>query len=158
EPAAFTPRLRVLALDIETSSHDGALYAISLAGLGAREVWMRYARPVEGALVVPDERTLLARVMARVRELDPDIITGWNVVDFDLRQLERRARQCRLELVLGRSPAPVTFQRDLGFTRNSRAMVPGRQVLDAMLLVRDSALRLDDYSLETASRHLLGRG
>jgi DNA polymerase-2 len=51
----------------------------------------------------------------------------------------------------------VLFQQDLGFTREARAVVPGRVVLDGLALVRD-ALRLDDYRLGVVARELVGRG
>src|SRR4029079_15218025 len=47
---------------------------------------------------------------------------------------------------------------DPGFTREARAFVPGRAVLDGLALVRSAFVKLDDYRLETASRAILGRG
>ena len=48
-----------------------------------------------GARRSPTEKELLAAFCARVRELDPDVLTGWNVVDFDLAVLDRLARAAR---------------------------------------------------------------
>jgi DNA polymerase-2 len=85
------------------------------------------------------------------------VITGWNVVDFDLRTWAARAEALGLAAELGRVKGAMRFQQDRGFTRQSRASVPGRMVLDAIPLVRD-AIRLEDYRLETAAREILGRG
>lgn len=43
--------------------------------------------PIEGALVVsyPDEKSLLLDFAKRVQDIDPDIITGYNVNSFDLK-------------------------------------------------------------------------
>src|SRR5581483_8187432 len=144
EPAAFTPRLRVLSLDVETSLDAAALYSIAVAGAGA-----------EG---VPDERTLIARFLAHVRAADPDVLTGWNVCDFDLAVLLRSARRAGVRFALGRADDELELLRDPGFTREARAVVPGRVVLDGLALLRSSFYRLDDYTLETAARTLLGRG
>ena len=38
-----------------------------------------------------DERALLRALVVRIRALDPDLIIGWTVIDFDLRVLARRA-------------------------------------------------------------------
>jgi DNA polymerase-2 len=92
-----------------------------------------------------------------VRAIDPDLLVGWNVVDFDLRTWAARCRALGLPDGLGRIDEAMTFQVDPGFTRQSRASLPGRMVLDGIALVRD-ALRLEDYRLETAARALLGRG
>ena len=43
----------------------------------------------DGALAFASESDLLAAFCRRVRELDPDVLTGWNVVDFDLTVLAR---------------------------------------------------------------------
>ena len=45
-----------------------------------------YSRPA-GAVSFAGEKELLEAFIRRVIELDPDILTGWNVVDFDLAAL-----------------------------------------------------------------------
>jgi DNA polymerase-2 len=158
EPAVFTPRLRVLSLDIETSPDAAALYSVAVAGAGGERVFMVGDGPVAGAEVVPDERSLIARFLAHVRAADPDVLTGWNVCDFDLAVLLRCARRAGVRLALGRADDELELLRDPGFTREARAVVPGRVVLDGLALLRSSFYRLDDYTLETAARTLLGRG
>jgi DNA polymerase-2 len=149
--------LRTLSLDLETSPDASRLFSAALAGCGVEEVYLVSAHDVRGARSFPDERALLRALVARVRELDPDVLTGWNVVDFDLRVLERRGRELGVPLALGRVPGGVVFRQDPGFERQTRAELPGRIVLDAIPLVRD-ALRLVDYRLETVAREVLGRG
>jgi len=156
-PAKCRPQLRTLSLDLETSPDASEIYAIALVGDGADEVHLQSAAPVEGAIVHADERSLLAAATSRLRELDPDILTGWNVVDFDLRTWARRCEALKLPFAVGRRGGSVNFRQDLRFTRQARADIPGRMVLDGIELVR-SAVRLEDYRLETASRVLLGRG
>ena len=157
-PAEFTPRLRLLSFDIETSLDAGRLYAIAAAGHGGERAWIVADHPVAGAEAVPDERVLLAAFLAHVRAADPDLLTGWNVCDFDLAVLLAAARRSGLRLALGRSDDELVLQRDQGFTRESRAVLAGRVVLDGLALVRSAYLRLDDYRLETAARTLLGQG
>jgi DNA polymerase-2 len=155
-PADVRVALRTLSLDLETSPDASRLFCAALAGCGVEEVHLVSQRPVPGACSHPDERTLLRALHARVRELDPDLLTGWNVVDFDLRVLERRGRELGAPLALGRVPGGVVFRQDRGYERQTRAELPGRIVLDALPLVRD-ALRLVDYRLDTVARHVLGR-
>jgi DNA polymerase II len=157
EPAACRVPLRVLSIDLETSPDASRILCAALVGDGADEVHLVSSQDVAGAICHPDERRLLAALAARIRALDPDVLTGWNVVDFDLRVFAARAGACGLALELGRVDGALQFQRDAGFTRDSRAMLPGRMVLDGIPLVRD-ALRLPDYRLETAAQAILGRG
>jgi DNA polymerase-2 len=157
-PADFAPRLRVLSFDIETSPDGQRIYAVASAGAGGERVFLVGRGEVAGAEVVPDERTLLERFLAHVRAADPDVLTGWNVCDFDLAVLERACRRAGLRLTLGRTDDELELRRERGFTREARAVLCGRQVLDGLALARGSFLRLEDYRLETAAQALLGRG
>ncbi len=157
EPAASRPALRVLSIDLETSPEADRIFSLALAGCGVEEVHLVSEAPLEGVHVYPDEARMLVAAADRIRALDPDVLTGWNVVDFDLRSWCQRAGALRIECELGRVPGEVRFQQDPGFTRQTRADVPGRMVLDGDALVRD-ALRLEDYRLETVARAVLGRG
>ena len=156
-PAQCRPALRVLSLDLETTPDASRILSAALVGDGIDEVHLVAGRPVEGAVVHADERSLLAAAARRIREADPDILTGWNVVDFDLSTWQSRARAHALGLQLGRIEGELRFQQDPRFTRQSRASIPGRMVLDGIALLRD-AVKLEDYRLETAARQLLGRG
>jgi DNA polymerase-2 len=156
-PGDTSARLRVLSIDLETPLDASAIWSVALVGDGADEVHLLHGAPVPGAIVHAHERDLVEAVCARVRALDPDIVTGWNVVDFDLRTWQRRADALRVRAQLGRGEGSVLIQQDLGFTRQSRAALPGRMVVDGIPLVRD-AIRLPDYRLETVARAVLSRG
>jgi len=157
-PAAWTPKLRVLSLDIETSLDGGSLYCIGVSGAGGERVWMVGERPVAGVEIVPDERTVLERFLAHLRGADPDVLTGWNVTDFDLVLIQRFCRRHGLRCTLGRSDDELEILRDQSYTREGRAVLGGRVVLDGLALVRGAFIKLDDYRLETAARAILGAG
>ena len=157
-PADYDPSLRILSLDIETDERASTLYAIALAGLGSDRVLIVGPGPLRGAECFPDERSLLQRFFVLLDEIDPDVLTGWNVVDFDLTVLQRLCRRHGIPFRLGRTDDEMTIQRDQGFTREARASVPGRMVLDGLALLRSAFIRLDDYKLETAARVFLGKG
>ncbi len=157
-PAEFAPRLRVLAFDVETSLDGRQLYSIATAGAGGERVFLVGRRPVPGAEVVPDEAACLERFLAHVRATDPDVLTGWNVGDFDLPVLLRCARRSGVRLALGRTDEEPEIRRDQSFTREPRVLLPGRQVLDGLALLRSAFVKLDDYRLETAARAILGEG
>ncbi|MEE9607834.1 MAG: DNA polymerase II [Myxococcota bacterium] len=157
EPADCQPALRTLSIDLETSPDASQVYSVALVSREAEEVHLVSREAVEGAQVHADERRMLATASERIRALDPDIITGWNVVDFDLQTWVKRCEALRTVCELGRVPGSIAFRQDRGFTRETRAEIPGRVVLDGIALVRD-AIRLEDYRLETAARALLGRG
>jgi DNA polymerase-2 len=112
--------------------------------------------PVAGATCVADEKALLALFCERLRARDPDVITGWNVVEFDLQVLAQRCTAHGIALDLGRVPGTAEVQ-----TRKSGRLaveIAGRVVVDAMRLVRASGERVDDQSLDGAAQALLGDG
>ncbi|MFQ5877465.1 MAG: DNA polymerase II [Acidobacteriota bacterium] len=171
-PADWLPPkglLRLVSLDIETDPRGQRVYAVSLAGAGLDEVLLalpeervrsglRGARP-EGAVVAcGDERGLLRRAFARLREVDFDILTGWNVIDFDLSVLGAAARRYGVPFEIGRLPGAARVIRDTSFWGRSRVEVAGRLVLDGIDLLRGAFVRLEDYRLDTAARTILGEG
>jgi DNA polymerase-2 len=160
-PADWTPRLSVLSLDIETDPAARRLLAVSLHGCGASEVLLLTPPSLpcpNGARPFPTERDLLAGLCARVRQLDPDVLTGWNVVDFDLTVLDRLGARHAVPLELGRGPGTLRL-RAAGGPRGARqATIPGRVVLDGIQLLRGAFVRMEDYGLDAVARSVLGEG
>jgi len=169
--------LSVLSIDIETDESDRSVRAVSLAmadWLPAERRLVPRNVPTEVLLRVPDastkvrstsnkteifadERSLLSAFAARVVSLDPDVVTGWNVVDFDLARLVERAEACGMGFDVGRSSDGAKILPK-GQGRTATAIIPGRQVLDAMRVARSGPERYEDYTLETVARSVLGRG
>jgi DNA polymerase-2 len=167
-PAEIDPRLTVLSLDIETDARAAVVYAVALVlydpvtDSTSGEVLLNGAGPAT-ARCYPTEEAMLAALRARIIELDPDIITGWNVVDFDFRVLSRRFAANGVPFDIGRSDSPASFldrtdPDSLMRWNRSKAIVPGRQVLDGLWLARMAGMGLEDYRLETVAQSVLGRG
>ena len=64
-----------------------------------------------------DERAALDQFCARVRDLDPDVLTGWNVIDFDLTVLQRIAVRVNHPFQLGRDPGAIRLRQARGLFR-----------------------------------------
>ncbi len=156
-PATTTPPLAWLALDIETD-RAGTVTAASLAGpKGPGEVhFVGPALPSSAVISHPTEAALLAALAARLRGRDPDVVTGWNVIDFDLRILAGRCRAHGIPFDAGRTRGDLTVRASPGARHT--AELPGRAVLDGLRLVRASGRRLDDFSLDGVAHAVLGEG
>jgi DNA polymerase-2 len=139
--------LDICSLDLETGIAAGEVRAAALAHRNAagaivsREVLFVGDPGLDPAIrSCSDEKALLAALRERLLALDPDVITGWNVVDFDMAVLARRFRSCGLSFDVGRSDDPVVvLQRTRaaeGRSLAGRALIRGRQVWDAARLVR----------------------
>jgi len=159
-PTTWSPELTVLSLDIETDPTARRLLSVGLAGCGAAEVLLitspQQSCPPD-AVPCKDEGELLRTLVRRVRELDPDILTGWNVVDFDLEVLSRIAGRLGVPLDLGRGPGGVRIRRSDGWRGASQAQVPGRVVLDGITLLRGAFIRMERYGLNAVAREVLGK-
>ena len=168
QPAEWRPKLSVLSIDIETDIAEGTVLAVGLAHRDPfredrEEVLYAGGRLSAGEVKDPairvfaGEAELLAAFARRLRELDPDVLTGWNVVDFDLRALAERFRAHDLPFRLGRSDEEAAYL-PANAGRASRAVVPGRQVWDAVRIVRAAPEHYEDYTLETVAETVLGYG
>jgi DNA polymerase-2 len=160
-PADWTPRLSVLSFDIETDPRAERLLSIALHGCGVSEVLLLTPSGwdcPEGATAFASEKELLAGFCQRARQLDPDVLTGWNVVEFDLAVMSRLAARHGLAFELGRGPGPLRLRADGSPRGNRQAAVPGRVVLDGIELLRGAFVRMEDYSLDAVARELLGEG
>ena len=160
-PADVTVTPRVLAFDIETDGKGERLLAISMFAPGLDEVLIVDGgeRPMpEKAIRCVNEYAALDAFTARVRELDFDVITGWNTIDFDLTVLQKIALRLRHPLDLGRDSAPMRLRKPEGYFGSGQATISGRLVLDGIDLLRGAFIRMDDYSLDAVSREVLGEG
>ncbi len=168
-PDETHPSLSLCSLDIETGIRTGDVRAAALVqrdpkgGIVSREVLFAGDLGADPLIrSYPDERALLSALRERLIALDPDVITGWNVVDFDMAVLARRFRACGVAMDLGRADEPVVvLQRTRaaeGRALAGRVLIRGRQVWDAVRLVRASGERYDDYTLETVAQAVLGEG
>ena len=156
-PATAVPPLRWLALDIETD-RASTVVAVSLAGAGGPGEVHFVGAPLPAPEITchPTERALLQAMAARIRARDPDVLTGWNVIDFDVQVLARRFAAHGLPFDVGRAAGEAVVKARDGARR--RVEVAGRVVLDAMRLVRASGQRLDSQSLDAAAHAFLGEG
>lgn len=144
------PRLSVLSLDIETDDLGGPILSAAVATAEHERVFVRSAEL--------GERALLQRLFAEITALDPDVVCGWNVVDFDLTVLEARARQLGVPFAIGRGGERARVLAGSAPGRAAIARVPGRVVLDGIATLRSATWSFERYTLEHVARQLLGRG
>ncbi len=99
------------------------------------------------------ERDMLEEFVKIIDEYDPDIITGYNINNFDLPYLTERLRQNKISLNTGRSDKPM-FGRTTGMT--TEFVIPGRVVFDPyQILKRDPWLKFQRYDLNTVAKKML---
>ena len=152
---------RALSFDIETDAKGERLLAISMYAPELDEVLIvdgsDRAMP-EHATRCLDERAALEAFCDRIKQFDPDVLTGWNTIDFDFTVLERIAARLRHPFNLGRDAGPIRLRKAEGYFGSGQATIPGRLVLDGIDLLRGAFVRMDDYSLDAVAREVIGEG
>lgn len=169
--ARVRPELRAVSLDIETGDFDGDLYSVAVTeGDRARvfvvenKSWDQSRRrelasmPGVRVSLHRDERALLAAFFPWLNEYDPDILLGWNVVDFDLSFLQRRCRRLNTPFAMGRGRESSTILPAGSASQKGTARIPGRVALDGIDVLRAATYSFEDFGLEAVGRELLGRG
>jgi DNA polymerase-2 len=160
-PAQVKVDPRVLSFDIETDRKGERLLAISLYSPEIDEVLIvdgsSRAMP-ERATQCTNEYAALDTFCERIRTLDPDVLTGWNTIDFDLTVLQRIAMRLNHPLQLGRDVGALRLRKAEGYFGSGQASVPGRLALDGIDLLRGAFVRMEDYSLDAVAREVLGEG
>jgi DNA polymerase delta subunit 1 len=173
--------LRIASLDIESFSESGAFpnafktndtcfqVAVTTKEFGHKEYLDRKCFCVKTTSgpeceSFDTEREMLERLGRYLRELDPDIVTGWNIFGFDLEYLYTRA------VVTGAGPDAHMWGRLRGIPNelvvkhlasnalgsNDLKMVPmlGRYVFDMFQDIKREH-KLESYSLNNVSKEFL---
>src|SRR3989442_13235752 len=84
----FRPALRVLSFDIENSITDGNIFCIGIA--------YREAGEIKTVVLQGSEPQIPEGLIKLVHELDPDIISGYNIDGYDLPVLIDRANKAAI--------------------------------------------------------------
>lgn len=159
----YKPALRVVSYDIETSMAGLQLYSIAVHGRYQGEMVSRVFMCGEGARgdnveTCGNQSQLLQAFLDWIAAYDPDVLIGWNVVNFDTWYLQRVAEHVKKRLTLGRDGREIHWRELDDEGQRRAAQLPGRVILDGIELLRAAFYRFESFSLENVSRELLHEG
>ena len=163
EPSDYLPPLTMLSLDIETRGFTDDLYSIAGVCGENKRVFMIGTDP-DPQLEQYDlkfstsETQLLNAFFDWVEALDPDVLIGWSIVNFDLNFIDKKCRALGIPFRLGRGGEPAAVLQPGNENQPRVARIPGRPVLDGIDLLKAGFWIFESYSLENVSRQLLGTG
>lgn len=160
KPCDYIPSLSALSLDIECSM-DGELYSVGLSGGEFQWVIMIGApqhSDVDYIQWVADEQQLLTSLVSSIQRFDPDIIIGWNVVNFDFRVLVERAKLHGVKLLIGRDHTEIHFREPKAESNQSYISIAGRVVIDGIDSLKTATYQFESFTLEHVAQSLLGAG
>lgn len=163
--------LRCLSLDIETVSDsddripeaekDG-IVIISLCffpDYKDKRTLVLSAKPIKtgsDVIACADEKEMLKKFIELVNGYDPDIITGYNINNFDLPFITKRLEVLNLQRDFGRTEKQV-FCRKL--QNGYSCSISGRVVVDPYEIIKkDPWVKFKRYDLGTIAKAMLGEG
>ncbi|PCI77247.1 MAG: DNA polymerase II [SAR86 cluster bacterium] len=164
----YRPQLSAVSIDIETDYQASTLYSIAIYSDNVSIVYM--VGPTEDSTGETDdgdnlqlyqlrsEREVISAFVKKIGDLDPDVIMGWNIVNFDLRCLQDFCDRLKMPLLLGRNNEAISWRKARDSNDRFYALLPGRAVLDGIELMRSATYQFENFSLEYVSRQLLDRG
>lgn len=154
-----TPVFSKVSLDIECSE-KGILYSVALhSDLDTRIIMI--GQPEESELAiewVENEKALLLALERWFQTFDPDIVIGWNVVNFDFRLLIQRAKWHNLAFRVGRGNSTLYWRESDKNRQQGFLSFPGRVVLDGIDALKTATYHFSSWSLESVSQELLNEG
>ncbi|WP_413731284.1 DNA polymerase II [Sodalis sp. RH20] len=159
----YRPALKLVSLDIETNRF-GELYCIGLQGCGQRRVYMLGEPPAAGAgssgflEYVPTRAALIQCLNQWFADHDPDAVIGWNLVQFDLRILQKQAERYHQPLLLGRGGAALEWREHGAKAGHYFASAAGRLIIDGIEALKSAFWQFSSFSLENVAQTLLGEG
>lgn len=159
ESAHWRPQLRCLSLDIETTMDAKQLLSIAAYSDSVRRVFMIGEKHSTDLIhYYPDEKTCLLDFLSFFQDYDPDILIGWNLVQFDLWVLHQLAEKNAIVFPVGRLQENWHWRQEEGDSARRFVVIPGRIALDGIELLKAANTRFDSFSLQNVAEQLLGRG
>ena len=167
--AILQPKLKVLSLDIESSKSGEGLFCIGLFGENYEKTFLITStkEKMKNVVQCATEEECLQKFKEEMLAQDPDIITGWNIIDFDLVYLRDSFKKHKISFAIGRTNEETRLRIESGFFKSSTADISGRQVLDAFNLIKDPYIKeapsiknaeFESFSLESVAQAILGTG
>ncbi|MDO8508699.1 MAG: DNA polymerase II [Nanoarchaeota archaeon] len=163
----YKPNLKIVSIDTESDKDSSTLYCIGLYTEKEKKVFMITKNKLKNVVSCKNEVDCLLKFKAELIKIDPDVITGWNFIDFDLVYLKSLYAKNKIPFDIGRDNDNVRLRIESGFFKNSSADITGRQVIDAMSLVKDPFIQeaptirnaeFESYGLEDVSQAILKEG
>ena len=167
KPVHFEPNLKITSIDIETDQKGNLLCIGIYTNVKTKKNFIVSDKKLDNTVSCKNEEECLEKFRQEIIKIDPDIITGWNLIDFDLAQLQILFKKHKIPFDIGRTNHQIRLRLEENFMKSSSATLTGRQVLDALDLIQDPFIKeaptikkaeFESYTLEAVSQEILEKG
>jgi len=157
--------MKILAFDIECISHGGevtdartgTIIMISLVFSephNGKSSVVLSTRPGQDVLSYASEKEMLEGFIEMIKAYDPDIISGYNINNFDIPYVLDRMRQNRVMPIFGRCNEKHVVTRKI--MNRHKTTIIGRVIVDSFELIKKD-YSLQRYGLDFVANALLGK-
>ncbi len=108
------------------------------------------------AIFLEDEKQILEKFRDDVIEYAPQVILGWNVIDFDFKVIRDRMKIWDLDFKFSKYGEECKLRINSDFFRDSSMVCSGVLIFDAIQLLKSNFIVFEDYKLDTVARNVLG--
>nr|WP_258872062.1 DNA polymerase II [Thalassotalea euphylliae] len=152
--------LSMVSIDLECCP-KGELYSIGLYSDTCQKVMMiGKPEPLDESCDyiewLANEAALLQRFLAWVKEHDPDVFIGWNVVNFDFSLFQKRYDLHGIPFAIGRDNSAPNWRKQRNSEQNFMD-IEGRVVIDGIDLLKSATYNFASFSLDNVAHELLGK-
>lgn len=154
----YFPEVKIFSFDIETGK-NGALLSLAYE-FRYKEVRQSHCivlgdgKETHNVSFARDEKTILQFFQKTIKDLDPDIITGWNVIGFDFKFINNKSRALNFPLYLGRSNKALDLYQNL--RGEWYINLDGRVVIDGPRALKMNFFSFESFKLGRVAKDLLG--
>lgn len=149
------PSLQVLSFDIETNAETGQIYSIACSGKTDAVFIIGKDESIGTINFCSHEKELIQRFFQHISDQNPDILIGWNVINFDLQKIFQRCTFFKIPFNLGKDSGSRIIQNRSGTDLLVR--IPGRIVMDVPTMLRANYFTFEEYSLNFVASAMLNK-
>ncbi len=106
--------------------------------------------------ILENEKELLEKFKSDIIGFSPQIIFGWNVIDFDFKVIKDRMTIHGIEFKFSNYNGDCKLRIVNDFFRDSTMNCPGLIVYDLIQLLKTNFISFEDYKLNTVAKEVLG--
>ena len=159
------PNYELFSFDIETNYLEDTLLSIAVYSDDLQCVFFLGTSSQENCRSFNSEKTLLIAFMDWLEDYDPDLLIGWNCINFDLRFLHKACKRLGLKFNIGRNNEAIEWRSNSNNTSSSSkgsehyfVLVPGRAILDGIDTLKSATFSFESFALDYVALEMLGRG
>lgn len=155
----WQPSLKMVSVDIETSMDAKQLFSIGVWCEGCQKVFLVADDSVASTTLTietyPTQKACLIAFISFINQYDPDVLIGWNLIQFDLWVLETLCQQYQIPFSIGRGKQNTHWRQEEIEAGRRFVVIPGRMALDGIELLKAANTRFDSFSLQFVATQLL---